>query len=172
MSYEIRFIFDRLFAFYKVATITELAQCLGMSQPAVTNWERRNSISAIKKRCRELGIYDEIFGDIVVETLNKEKEDERKNSIDEDTMFHIQNLFTIAKRKDLLKELKTELSMMYLKYSTYDKDSKNEDEKNIFSDKTLIKDHNKKLEKDYENWSDKKAMDYETNRLIKENKEK
>lgn len=172
MSYEIRFIFDKLFAFYKVATITELAQCLGMSQPAVTNWERRNSISAIKKRCRELGIYDEIFGDIVVETLNKEQEDERKNSIDEDTMFHIQNLFTIAKRKDLLKELKTELSMMYLKYSTYDKDSKNEDEKNIFSDKTLIKVHNKKLEKDYENWSDKKAMDYETNRLIKENKEK
>ena len=52
MSYEIRFIFDKLFAFYKVATITELAQCLGMSQPAVTNWERRNSISAIKKRCR------------------------------------------------------------------------------------------------------------------------
>ena len=172
MSYEIRFIFDKLFAFYKVATITELAQCLGMSQPAVTNWERRNSISAIKKRCRELVIYDEIFGDIVVETLNKEQEDERKNSIDEDTMFHIQNLFTIAKRKDLLKELKTELSMMYLKYSTYDKDSKNEDEKNIFRDKTLIKAHNKKLEKDYENWSDKKAMDYETHRLIKENKEK
>lgn len=44
----------KLFEFYKVSTITELAQCLGMSQPAVTNWQRRNSINAIKKRCREL----------------------------------------------------------------------------------------------------------------------
>ena len=63
MTHELKFIFDRLFAFYKVATITELSQCLGMSQPAVTNWQRRNSISAIKKKCRELGIYDEIFRD-------------------------------------------------------------------------------------------------------------
>ncbi len=57
MTNEIKFIFDRLFAFYKVATITELAQCMGMSQPTISNWQRRNSISAIKKRCRELGIY-------------------------------------------------------------------------------------------------------------------
>lgn len=54
MTNEIKFIFDRLFAFYKVATITELAQCLGMSQPAVTNWQRRNSISAIKKSVEKL----------------------------------------------------------------------------------------------------------------------
>lgn len=72
MTNEMKFIFDRLFAFYRVATITELAQCLGMSQPAVTNWQRRNSISAIKKRCRELEIYDKIFKDF-----------EKINSIDD-----------------------------------------------------------------------------------------
>lgn len=61
---EIDEIFDKLFSFFDVSTITELAQKLEMSQPAVTNWQRRNSISAIKKRCRELGIYNEIFGDL------------------------------------------------------------------------------------------------------------
>lgn len=59
---EIDEIFDRLYDFYKVSTITDLAAKLEMSQPAITNWQRRNSISAIKKRCRELGIYKEIFG--------------------------------------------------------------------------------------------------------------
>ena len=61
---EIELIFDKLYSYFNVATITELAQKLDMSQPAVTNWLRRNSISAIKKRCRELGIYNEIFGDL------------------------------------------------------------------------------------------------------------
>lgn len=60
---DIGLIFDRLFNFFNVSTITELAKKLEMSQPAVTNWQRRNSINAIKKRCRELGIYNEIFGD-------------------------------------------------------------------------------------------------------------
>ena len=60
---EIELIFDKLYSYFNVATITELAQKLDMSQPAVTNWIRRNSISAIKKRCRELGIYNEIFED-------------------------------------------------------------------------------------------------------------
>lgn len=59
---EIDEIFDRLYDFYGVSTITDLAAKLKMSQPAITNWQRRNSISAIKKRCRELGIYKEIFG--------------------------------------------------------------------------------------------------------------
>ena len=61
---DINDIFDRLFNFFNVSTITELAKKLEMSQPAVTNWQRRNSINAIKKRCRELGIYNEIFGDL------------------------------------------------------------------------------------------------------------
>ena len=35
-----------------------------MSQPAISQWKTRNAISAVKKRCRELGIYNEIFGDL------------------------------------------------------------------------------------------------------------
>jgi hypothetical protein len=34
-----------------------------VSQPAISQWKTRNAISAVKKRCRELGIYNEIFGD-------------------------------------------------------------------------------------------------------------
>ena len=35
---EIELIFDKLYSYFNVATITELAQKLDMSQPAVTNW--------------------------------------------------------------------------------------------------------------------------------------
>ena len=70
---EIELIFDKLYSYFNVATITELAQKLDMTQPAVTNWIRRNSISAIKKRCRELGIYNDIFG--------MQKEDKNMNNI-------------------------------------------------------------------------------------------
>ena len=132
---------NKLMTYFNVFSMHELATKLEISQPAISKWKKNNSVIAIKKRCRELGIYDEIFGDIdnkILETLNIEQQNEIKNSIDEDTMFHIQNLFTIAKRKNLLKELKTELSMMYLKYSTYDKDSKTEDGKSIFNDKVFF----------------------------------
>ncbi len=131
----------KLYEFYKVNNNLELAELLKTTPQTISNWKTRNSISAIKKKCRELSIYNHIFGDIenkILDTLNNEKKDEIKNSIDEDTMFHIQNLFTIAKRKNLLKELKTELSMMYLKYSTYEKDSKTEDGRNIFNDNIVF----------------------------------
>ncbi|MDN5107565.1 helix-turn-helix domain-containing protein [Aliarcobacter butzleri] len=138
-------ILERLYSFYKVAGASELSEKINTTQQTISNWKKRNSISAIKKKCRELGIYREIFKDeikqaedLILKVLKKEEEDERKNSIDEDTMFHIQNLFIIAKKKNLLKELKTELSMMYLKYSTYDKDSKTESGENIFNDKIVF----------------------------------
>ena len=58
---EIDEAFNNLYSFFKVSTITELAKKLEMSQPAVTNWHRRNSRNAIKRKCREIGIYNEIF---------------------------------------------------------------------------------------------------------------
>ena len=131
----------KLYEFFNVNNNLELAELLKTTPQTISNWKTRNSISAIKKKCRELRIYNDIFGDIenkILDTLNNEKKEEIKNSIDEDTMFHIQNLFTIAKRKNLLKELKTELSMMYLKYSTYDKYSKTEDGRSIFNDNIVF----------------------------------
>lgn len=122
-------ILERLYSFYQVAGASELSEKIQTSQQTISNWKQRNSVSAIKKRCRELGIYNEIFKseildneDFLLNVFKKDSENERKNIIDEDTMFHIQNLFIIANKKNVLKQLKAELSMLYLKYSMYDED--------------------------------------------------
>ena len=52
--------------FYGVYTLTELSKKLDIGQPAITKWKKNNSITAIKKRCRELGIYNEIFGNLEI----------------------------------------------------------------------------------------------------------
>jgi hypothetical protein len=58
------FIIERLLEFYKVSNVAELSHIINTSQKTISNWKIRNSINAIKKRCRELGIYNEIFGDL------------------------------------------------------------------------------------------------------------
>ena len=35
-----------------------------IKQSSISSWKIRNSISAIRKKCRELGIYKEIFGEL------------------------------------------------------------------------------------------------------------
>jgi uncharacterized protein YjcR len=61
---EINDIIDRLFDYFEVTSIQDLAKKMNVSQPTISKWKTRNAISAIKKRCRELGIYNEIFGDL------------------------------------------------------------------------------------------------------------
>ena len=61
---DINTVFDRLFDYYCINSLQELGLKLGVSQPAISQWKTRNAISAVKKRCRELGIYNEIFGDL------------------------------------------------------------------------------------------------------------
>lgn len=63
---EIEQIFDNLFNYYKVNTMQELAIKMDISQPALSKWRKRNSIEAAKRKCRELGIYSEIFGDLEI----------------------------------------------------------------------------------------------------------
>jgi len=67
MSFED--VLDSLFTYFNVSSISELADRLGVSQPAISKWKSRNSISAVKKKCRELGIYQEIFGDNQINNL-------------------------------------------------------------------------------------------------------
>ena len=52
---------DKLMSYYNVFSMHELSSKIGISQPAISKWKNNNSIMAIKKKCRELGIYDEIF---------------------------------------------------------------------------------------------------------------
>ncbi len=55
---------EKMMEYFKVFTLNELADKIGISQQAVSGWKKKNAILAIKKRCRELGIYTEIFGDL------------------------------------------------------------------------------------------------------------
>ena len=61
---EINEIIDKLFDYFNVCSIQDLSQKMNVSQPTISKWKNRNAISAVKKRCRELGIYNEIFGDL------------------------------------------------------------------------------------------------------------
>jgi hypothetical protein len=57
-------IFERLFNYFQASTIRELSEKINMSESTVSKWRQRESVNAIKKKCRELGIYNEIFGDL------------------------------------------------------------------------------------------------------------
>jgi len=54
-------IINKLMEYYNLHTISELAQAIKIGQPAISKWKNNNSINAIKKKCRELGIYDKVF---------------------------------------------------------------------------------------------------------------
>ncbi len=55
-------ILERLYSFYNVTGASELSEKIDTTQQTISNWKKRNSVSAIKKKCRELGIYEDIFG--------------------------------------------------------------------------------------------------------------
>ncbi|MDQ1339045.1 MAG: hypothetical protein QG567_194 [Campylobacterota bacterium] len=55
---------DLLLTYYNVTSVSQLADVIDIGQPALSKWKKNNSVGAIKKKCRELGIYNEIFGDI------------------------------------------------------------------------------------------------------------
>jgi len=52
---------NKLFDFFETNSTSELADKIKVSQPTISKWKNRNSINAIKKKCREVGIYDKIF---------------------------------------------------------------------------------------------------------------
>lgn len=58
---DANFLINKLFDYYEVYTISELGDKIGVKQPIISGWKSRNSINPIKKKCRELGIYSEIF---------------------------------------------------------------------------------------------------------------
>ena len=60
----------KLFEYYKVSTMTELAKILDTTPQTISSWKIRNSINTVKKKCKELGIYNEIFKDIEEEFFN------------------------------------------------------------------------------------------------------
>lgn len=63
MNYNAEYFIDKMMKHYQVDTLSALSNIIGISQPSISAWKKNEYISAIIKKCRELGIYDEIFGD-------------------------------------------------------------------------------------------------------------
>ena len=60
----------KLLSYFQLDNNQELALKLGTTPQTISNWKTRNSISPLKKKCRELGIYNEIFGDLNKNGIN------------------------------------------------------------------------------------------------------
>ena len=60
---DVTIIIQRMMDYYNALTMKELSEKIGISQQAISKWKNSNSLRAIKKKCRELGIYNDIFGD-------------------------------------------------------------------------------------------------------------
>lgn len=93
-------ILERLFSYYKVASVAELSKQINTSQKTISNWKIRNSISAVKKKCRELGIYNEIFGDI--NPINETNENQTYKLFD--------LAFEVSKEKNNVDELENTIA--------------------------------------------------------------
>lgn len=77
---EINYIFEKLFNYFNVSTIRELSEKINISESTISKWKQRNSINAIKKKCRELGIYNEIFGDLNPININQNIDNKGNNT--------------------------------------------------------------------------------------------
>lgn len=50
-----------LYKYFNVDNNIDLAKEMNVTKQTISNWKTRDSVSAIKKKCYELGIYDSIF---------------------------------------------------------------------------------------------------------------
>ncbi|QNM89426.1 hypothetical protein HOO34_07035 [Aliarcobacter cryaerophilus] len=126
---------QKMMVFYNVFTISELANVIGVSQPSISGWKRNNYIKAIANKCRELGIYNEIFGDlnsnisnfqnstnVVAQDFSNNSNAQymqnigNKSNIDENILKLLDTLYSFAKTNNKIDELKNDLSALLPKY--------------------------------------------------------
>ena len=122
MLNEVEIILEKLFNYYNVSNVAELSKIIDTDPKRISNWKTRNSINAAKKRIRELGIYNEIFGDSNINNIdnttingdassvidNSMKKRVIKNSsvnIPSDIVSDLNNLFELASKDE--EKLKT-----------------------------------------------------------------
>lgn len=148
----------KLYQFFKVNNNLDLGKLLNTTPQTISNWKSRNSTNAIKKKCKELGIYNEIF---------KENEQEKEIRIQEDILLSIHSIFELAEKKDLIRALKNDLAKMYTKYFIYDKNSKDEHGKNIFPNEIIFIGEDD--DEDFDEEVELKRLKKVKNKLKKEN---
>lgn len=104
------FLINKLMEYYNLTTISELSEKIKIGQPAISKWKNKNSITPIKKKCQELGIYDEIFKD----TQENSKKTELGNNCDLSKYFTALQSVAIATNKE--NELLTDIKELIKKY--------------------------------------------------------
>ena len=126
-------VLEILFQYYNVASVAQLSSKINTSQKTISNWKVRNSINAIKKKCRELGIYNEIFRDInkninnlqgsnfenavaVNNGYTKNIKSNNYENIDENILKLVDILYSGASEKNKINELKKDLTNLLNKY--------------------------------------------------------
>ncbi len=95
-------IIEKMCFFYDVKTAAELSEKINTSQKTISNWKIRNSIGAIKKKCRELGIYYKIFDDIELYEKSNLLNDKDYVKFEQyfDEIFNYYNVSTIKELSD------------------------------------------------------------------------
>ena len=102
--YTATMIINKLMEYYNVQTISELAEIIKIGQPAISKWKNNNSINPIKKKCKDLGIYNEIFDNL--DSKNNLSNCTDPYEIDKDDYYYKLNLKTINAPKDFDKLMK------------------------------------------------------------------
>lgn len=98
---DIESILQRLLDYFNLDNMSQLADKLSISQPTISKWKSRGSILPIKKKCRKLGIYNEIFSDSKIS--NKEAEDKTTNDLSK-YFIALQSVASATNKEDELIE--------------------------------------------------------------------
>lgn len=117
------YLIKKMMNFYNVLTIKELADKIGISQQAISKWKNNNSEIAIKKRCRELGIYDKIFIDLnTMESTNKDEIEDLFESAYQEAkdLNNIEDLKKSLSDFRILNQIKTKFNVMYKEQNFYE----------------------------------------------------
>ena len=103
----------KLYFFFNVNNNLDLANKLNTTPQTISNWKSRNSVNAINKKCRELGIYNQIFGDLnsntiinIASEVNQAIKGKNEVAIDETTLFLFKEAYQKAKNRDNIKGLR------------------------------------------------------------------
>ncbi|MDY0181419.1 hypothetical protein [Aliarcobacter skirrowii] len=99
------YFYDKLLNFYGVTSLQGLSNETKIPISTISSIKQRESITALKKKCRELGIYNEIFGDssisftqtgansTQIKTQNNEKDVYNSSSINKNININIDDEF-------------------------------------------------------------------------------
>lgn len=127
------YFYDKLLNFYGVTSLQGLSNETKIPISTISSIKQRESITALKKKCRELGIYDEIFGDSYIsftqnganstqiKTQNNEKDVFNSSSInkniniDDEFLPLFEALSSVANALNKKEQLKEELTNLISK---------------------------------------------------------